>query len=112
RAAGESARPPPRGAADRGGWAEGRDSCGQTAERSCPCAPAGGRSSWSDNGTPDHAVTAIRGVKTPGSVVAVLLVILALAGCDPFGLPATRALERGVADMLGSSAGFEFSGQY
>ena len=44
-------------------------------------------------------------MKTPGSVLAVLVVILALAGCDPFGLPATRALERGVADMENRNLG-------
>jgi len=39
--------------------------------------------------------------------------LLALASaCDPFGLPATRALEDGVASMLTSSRSFEIAGQY
>jgi hypothetical protein len=51
-------------------------------------------------------------MKASGSVLAILAVIMALPACDPIGLPATRALENGAADMLGSSSSFEVSGEY
>jgi hypothetical protein len=51
-------------------------------------------------------------VKTPGSVLAILGVILGLSACDPFGLPATRSLENGVADMLSASSSYEMTGAY
>jgi hypothetical protein len=44
------------------------------------------------------------------ALVAVALAC-ALAACDPFGLPATRALERGAADTL-SSGSLELKGGY
>ena len=51
-------------------------------------------------------------VTVHGSVVALLAVVLALAACDPFGLPATRALEAGAAGMLGPNGSFEVAGGY
>ena len=46
-------------------------------------------------------------IRRPGlSAVAVL------AACNPFGLPATRALENGVAGMLTSAKSFEIAGTY
>ena len=47
------------------------------------------------------------------AALAVPLVLApALAGCDPFGLPSTRALENGVATMLNSARSFEVAGTY
>ena len=46
------------------------------------------------------------------SVLAILVLIVALGACDPFGLPATRALEQGAADMLSSAGSYEMSGAY
>jgi hypothetical protein len=51
-------------------------------------------------------------VATRGSVLAIVAAALALAACDPFGLPATRALEDGAARMLGPNGAFELSGGY
>lgn len=47
-----------------------------------------------------------------GSVLAIVAASFVLAACDPFGLPATRALEKGVADMLDSGGGYEMAGSY
>lgn len=47
-----------------------------------------------------------------GSVLAIVSAILALAACDPFGLPATRALEDGAAGMISQGNSFEMTGQY
>ena len=47
-----------------------------------------------------------------GSVVGILALVVALAACDPFGLPATRELEASVEDMLSASAGYEITGSY
>ena len=47
----------------------------------------------------------------PGIVLCVLLTAL-VAGCDPFGLPATRALENGVERMLTTSRSFQIDGHY
>jgi len=44
--------------------------------------------------------------------VAAAVLVLALAACDPFGLPSTRALEAGVQDMLTSARSYEISGSY
>jgi len=43
---------------------------------------------------------------------ALALVIFLTAACDPFGLPATRALESGVQSMLSSANSFELAGDY
>ncbi len=43
---------------------------------------------------------------------ALALVIVLTAACDPFGLPATRALESGVQSMLSSANSFELAGDY
>ena len=48
-----------------------------------------------------------------GSVVLLILaVVVALAACDPFGLPATRTLEGGAAGMLSSARSYEITGAY
>jgi hypothetical protein len=47
-----------------------------------------------------------------GFVLAILAAVMVLEACDPFGLPATRALESGVADMLDSAHSFEITGTY
>lgn len=47
-----------------------------------------------------------------GSVLAILALVVALAACDPFGLPATRALEGGAADMLSLARSYEITGDY
>lgn len=47
-----------------------------------------------------------------GSVLAIVALALALPACDPFGLPATRALEGGAGDMLSSASSYEISGSY
>jgi hypothetical protein len=44
--------------------------------------------------------------------VGVIALVLALVACDPFGLPATRALENGAADMLTSAKSFQVEGTY
>jgi hypothetical protein len=49
---------------------------------------------------------------TRGSVLAILGAVLAISACDPFGLPATRALEGGAADTLGAGNTFEVVGEY
>jgi hypothetical protein len=49
-------------------------------------------------------------MKAAGSVLSALAVVFALAGCDPLGLPATRALESGAESMLTRSGSFEVSG--
>ena len=41
-----------------------------------------------------------------------LTLVLALAACDPFGLPSTRALENGAAGMLTSARSLEIAGTY
>jgi hypothetical protein len=43
--------------------------------------------------------------------LAAVLVVL-LAGCDPFGLPSTRALENGAETMLASAESYEIKGVY
>ncbi|HKB18714.1 MAG TPA: hypothetical protein VKF28_06735 [Candidatus Dormibacteraeota bacterium] len=45
-----------------------------------------------------------------GSVLAAVALVVALAACDPLGLPATRALENGAESMLTRSSTFEFAG--
>jgi len=40
------------------------------------------------------------------------LMVALVAACDPFGLPATRALENGVESMLTSAKSFELAGDY
>ena len=45
-------------------------------------------------------------------LVAGAAVVAALSACDPFGLPATRALEAGAKSMLTSSRSFEVAGVY
>jgi hypothetical protein len=45
------------------------------------------------------------------AVLAVALV-LGIAGCDPFGLPSTRALENGAAAALTSASSLEMAGTY
>jgi hypothetical protein len=47
-----------------------------------------------------------------GSVLGILAVVVALGACDPFGLPATRQLESGVAEMLSAAPSYEISGAY
>ena len=47
-----------------------------------------------------------------GSVLAIVALALALPACDPFGLPATRALETGAAGTLRAAASYEISGTY
>lgn len=52
-------------------------------------------------------------VAARGSVLlAIVGALLALAACDPFGLPATKALEDGAAGMLGPNGTFEVAGGY
>jgi len=49
----------------------------------------------------------------PIKLIPVLALLVALtAACDPFGLPATRALESGVQSMLSSANSFELAGDY
>ena len=49
----------------------------------------------------------------PTKLIPVLALVFALtAACDPFGLPATRALESGVQSMLSSANSFELAGDY
>lgn len=38
--------------------------------------------------------------------------VIAVSACDPFGLPATRALENGAAGMLTSATSMEIAGNY
>ncbi|HET7421266.1 MAG TPA: hypothetical protein VFL27_12890 [Candidatus Dormibacteraeota bacterium] len=45
-------------------------------------------------------------------MLAILAVIVATAACDPFGLPSTRSLEAGAADMLSTASSYEISGAY
>ena len=45
-------------------------------------------------------------------VLASAAAICLLAACDPFGLPSTRSLESGAADMLSSAQSFEVKGGY
>lgn len=45
-------------------------------------------------------------------VPALALIVALAAACDPFGLPATRALEGGVQSMLTSAKSFELAGDY
>lgn len=47
-----------------------------------------------------------------GSVLAIVAVLMAAVACDPFGLPSTRSLEAGVADMLSTAPSYEMSGAY
>jgi hypothetical protein len=44
--------------------------------------------------------------------VGAIALVLGLAACDPFGLPATRALENGAAEMLTSAKSFQVQGTY
>ena len=49
----------------------------------------------------------------PTKLISALALVFALtAACDPFGLPATRALESGVQSMLSSANSFELAGDY
>lgn len=41
-----------------------------------------------------------------------IVLLLALAACDPFGLPSTRTLENGVEEMLANAPSFEIWGTY
>lgn len=45
-------------------------------------------------------------------VLAVVVVLVGLTSCDPFGLPSTRALENGAAGMLTSARSLEMAGTY
>ena len=45
-------------------------------------------------------------------IPALALFVATGAACDPFGLPATRALENGVQSMLTSATSFELAGDY
>ncbi len=45
-------------------------------------------------------------------LVLAVAVAASLSACDPFGLPATRALENWTESMLSSSKSFEISGNY
>ena len=49
-----------------------------------------------------------------GTTLLVLAAVVAAspAACDPFGLPATRALENGTEKMLSSAKSFEIAGDY
>jgi hypothetical protein len=51
-------------------------------------------------------------VRVPALVVLAVAVVAGLAACDPFGLPATRALERGTESMLTSAKSYEIAGSY
>ncbi len=44
--------------------------------------------------------------------VAAAALCALLTACDPLGLPATRQLENGAADMLNSSTSYEIKGEY
>ena len=46
------------------------------------------------------------------NAISLLAVAAALAACDPFGLPSTRALENGATSMLTSATSFEIKGRY
>lgn len=45
-------------------------------------------------------------------VLVAVVSVLALAACDPFGLPSTRALENGAVATLTSARSFEMAGTY
>ena len=45
-------------------------------------------------------------------IVGAIALGLLLAGCNPFGLPSTRALENGAAGMLTSAKSFQITGHY
>ncbi len=45
-------------------------------------------------------------------ITALALTVALGAACDPFGLPATRALEGGVEAMLSSATSYELAGDY
>ena len=51
-------------------------------------------------------------MRGPTSLVLALAGLAALSACDPFGLPATRALENGAAGMLTSATSLEIAGDY
>ena len=51
-------------------------------------------------------------ITVTGRLLAIVLAVLALSACDPFGLPATRSLEDGAAAMLGTGRTFELAGGY
>jgi hypothetical protein len=51
----------------------------------------------------------VRGI---ASFLAAVCLLVIGAACDPFGLPATRALEDGAAGMLSSATSFEIDGRY
>lgn len=51
-------------------------------------------------------------MRGPTSLVLALAGLAALSACDPFGLPATRALENGAAGMLTSATSMEIAGDY
>lgn len=51
-------------------------------------------------------------MKARSSALAIVVAMLAVAACDPFGLPATRSLENGVAGMLAPGSTFEMKGGY
>ena len=53
-------------------------------------------------------VTVVRRV----SVLAIVVAMVAVAACDPFGLPSTKALQDGAAGMLGPNGRFEVTGTY
>ncbi len=52
-------------------------------------------------------------MRAQATLVSALALIVTLgAACDPFGLPATRALESGVEAMLSSATSYELAGDY
>lgn len=51
-------------------------------------------------------------MRAAGFLVVAAAGLAALAACDPFGLPATRALENGAAGMLTSATSMEIAGDY
>jgi hypothetical protein len=46
------------------------------------------------------------------TAISLVALVVAMAACDPFGLPSTRALENGAAGMLISAQSFELKGTY
>ena len=48
----------------------------------------------------------------PLNLILVLVSVAVVAGCDPFGLPATRALENGAESMLRAAKSYEITGDY
>jgi hypothetical protein len=51
-------------------------------------------------------------MRARATLILGLALVAVLAACDPFGLPATRALENGAESMLRSAKSYEIAGEY